>query len=55
MEAMDESAEWRLRYDKEVDRTKKCLQELQVVFNLLFGFSLSTLQSELKKKDLGCV
>ncbi|KAL9318892.1 hypothetical protein ACSQ67_015409 [Phaseolus vulgaris] len=30
MEAMDESAEWRLRYDKEVDRTKKCLQELQV-------------------------
>ncbi|KAG4982127.1 hypothetical protein AAZX31_10G050700 [Glycine max] len=29
-EAMDESAEWRLRYDQEVDRTKKCLQELQV-------------------------
>ncbi|KAL2323255.1 hypothetical protein Fmac_027634 [Flemingia macrophylla] len=29
-EAMDESAEWRLRYDVEVDRTKKCLQELQV-------------------------
>ncbi|BAT95922.1 uncharacterized protein LOC124842915 [Vigna umbellata] len=29
-EAMDESAEWRLRYDEEVDRTKKCLQELQV-------------------------
>ncbi|KAK7279351.1 hypothetical protein RJT34_24400 [Clitoria ternatea] len=28
-EAMDESAEWRLRYDEEVDRTKKCLQELQ--------------------------
>ncbi|TKY52924.1 hypothetical protein E2542_SST24446 [Spatholobus suberectus] len=30
-EAMDESAEWRLRYDEEVDRTKKCLQELQVL------------------------
>ncbi|XP_020213283.1 uncharacterized protein LOC109797599 [Cajanus cajan] len=30
-EAMDESAEWRLRYDKEVDRTKKCLHELQVL------------------------
>ncbi|XP_027935037.1 uncharacterized protein LOC114190382 isoform X2 [Vigna unguiculata] len=29
-EAMDESAEWRLRYDEEVDRTKKCLQELQL-------------------------
>ncbi|XP_014512877.1 uncharacterized protein LOC106771416 [Vigna radiata var. radiata] len=29
-EAMDESAEWRLRYDEEVDRTKQCLQELQV-------------------------
>jgi len=51
---MDESAEWRLRYDEEVDRTKKCLQELQVVFNLLFGFSLSSLQSELKT-DLGCL
>ncbi|XP_027366762.1 uncharacterized protein LOC113873021 isoform X1 [Abrus precatorius] len=28
-EAMDESAEWRLRYDEEVDRGKKCLQQLQ--------------------------
>ncbi|XP_061374251.1 uncharacterized protein LOC133316508 [Gastrolobium bilobum] len=29
-EAMDESAEWRLKYDEEVDRAKKCLHELQV-------------------------
>ncbi|KAL5148949.1 hypothetical protein HKD37_13G035902 [Glycine soja] len=29
-EAMDESAEWRLRYDEEVDRTNKCLQQLQL-------------------------
>ncbi|XP_073223913.1 uncharacterized protein [Cicer arietinum] len=28
-EAMDESAEWRLKYDEEVDRVKKCLKELQ--------------------------
>ncbi|RDX79952.1 Glucan endo-1,3-beta-glucosidase 11, partial [Mucuna pruriens] len=30
-EAMDESAEWRLRYDQEADRNKKCLEELQVL------------------------
>ncbi|KAK7392425.1 hypothetical protein VNO78_20864 [Psophocarpus tetragonolobus] len=30
-EAMDESAEWRLRYDQEVVRTKNCLHELQVL------------------------
>ncbi|KAK7345568.1 hypothetical protein VNO77_16173 [Canavalia gladiata] len=29
-EAMDESAEWRLRYDEEVEKAKKCLQELQM-------------------------
>uniref|UniRef100_A0A5B7AUT6 Uncharacterized protein n=1 Tax=Davidia involucrata TaxID=16924 RepID=A0A5B7AUT6_DAVIN len=27
-EAMDESAEWRLRYDEEVERTSKCVKEL---------------------------
>lgn len=30
-EAMDESAEWRLKYDEEVDRVNKCLKELQLV------------------------
>ncbi|GAU34565.1 hypothetical protein TSUD_29110 [Trifolium subterraneum] len=29
-EAMDESAEWRLKYDTEVDRVNKCVKELQV-------------------------
>ncbi|CAJ2656689.1 unnamed protein product [Trifolium pratense] len=29
-EAMDESAEWRLKYDTEVDRVNKCIKELQV-------------------------
>lgn len=32
-EAMDESAEWRLKYDKEVDRVNGCLKELQVFQN----------------------
>lgn len=32
-EAMDESAEWRLKYDKEVDRMNRCLKELQVFQN----------------------
>ncbi|KEH42235.1 transmembrane protein, putative [Medicago truncatula] len=44
-EAMDESAEWRLKYDKEVDRMNRCLKELQVVC-ILLQFSLSTFQSE---------
>ncbi|KAL5067878.1 hypothetical protein RYX36_018765 [Vicia faba] len=29
-EAMDESAEWRQKYDSEVDRVNKCSKELQV-------------------------
>jgi len=42
---MDESAEWRLKYDKELDRVNRCLKELQVVC-ILLRFSLSTFQSE---------
>ncbi|XP_024038600.1 uncharacterized protein LOC18038955 isoform X2 [Citrus clementina] len=30
-EAMDESAEWRLKYDKQVERVTKCTQELNRV------------------------
>ncbi|KAB1223830.1 hypothetical protein CJ030_MR2G009183 [Morella rubra] len=30
-EAMDESAEWRLRYDKEAERTTKCVNELRKI------------------------
>ncbi|KAI4300276.1 hypothetical protein L6164_033673 [Bauhinia variegata] len=30
-EAMDESAEWRLMYDKEVDKATKCLEELKAI------------------------
>ncbi|KAK7267671.1 hypothetical protein RIF29_20349 [Crotalaria pallida] len=29
-EAMDESAEWRLKYDEEAEKANKCLQELQM-------------------------
>ncbi|XP_019459332.1 PREDICTED: uncharacterized protein LOC109359212 isoform X2 [Lupinus angustifolius] len=29
-EAMDESAEWRLKYDQEAGKAKKCLQELKL-------------------------
>lgn len=45
-EAMDESAEWRVKYDEEVDRLRKCLRELQVVCIIFLGFSLSTFQIE---------
>ncbi|KAJ7976959.1 Acyl-CoA-binding domain protein [Quillaja saponaria] len=30
-EAMDESAEWRLKYDKEVNKATKCTDELRVI------------------------
>jgi hypothetical protein len=40
---MDESAEWRLKYDTEVDRLNKCIKELQVVC-IFLGFLLSTFQ-----------
>ncbi|XP_044473340.1 uncharacterized protein LOC123201840 isoform X2 [Mangifera indica] len=30
-EAMDESAEWRYKYDREVDKVKKCSKELSEV------------------------
>lgn len=32
-EAMDESAEWRLKYDREVERGNKCASELIQVIN----------------------
>ncbi|KAL6987404.1 hypothetical protein U1Q18_013151 [Sarracenia purpurea var. burkii] len=32
-EAMDESAEWRLKYDVEVERASKCTEELIVMKN----------------------
>ncbi|XWS59679.1 hypothetical protein CRYUN_Cryun08bG0142500 [Craigia yunnanensis] len=30
-EAMDESAEWRLRFDEEVDKASKCAKELEEI------------------------
>ncbi|XP_054805470.1 uncharacterized protein LOC129308383 [Prosopis cineraria] len=30
-EAMDESAEWRLKYDEEAGRARKCFEELQAI------------------------
>lgn len=37
-EAMDESAEWRLKYDEEVERATKCLTELIKVCTTLINF-----------------
>lgn len=34
-EAMDESAEWRLKYDVETERANKCLSELNMVLSFL--------------------
>ncbi|KAL9677713.1 hypothetical protein QQ045_005948 [Rhodiola kirilowii] len=36
-DAMDESADWRMRYDREVERASKCADELSKVF---FFFTL---------------
>jgi hypothetical protein len=33
-EAMDESAEWRLKYDEQAESATKCVQELQEVYSL---------------------
>ncbi|XVF07905.1 hypothetical protein REPUB_Repub06bG0179400 [Reevesia pubescens] len=30
-EAMDESAEWRVRFDEEADKTSKCAKELEEI------------------------
>lgn len=35
---MDESAEWRLKYDDEVDKARKCFEELQAVCILYWFF-----------------
>lgn len=43
-EAMDESAEWRQKYDSEVDRLNKCLKKLQVVCVLFLEFLLFIFQ-----------
>lgn len=40
-EAMDESAEWRMKYDAETERANKCLGELNMVLSISFGFLLS--------------
>lgn len=37
-EAMDESAEWRLKYDLEAERANKCLSELNMVSAISFRF-----------------
>lgn len=45
MEAMDESAEWRMRYDVEVDRSRQIQDELLKVhpsFSLSFIFDACT-------------
>lgn len=42
MEAMDESAEWRMKYDGEVERNKQVQDELQKV-HPLFVLTLVTL------------
>lgn len=39
-EAMEESAEWRLKYDVEAERASNCLKELMEVFLLFFRFCI---------------
>lgn len=39
MEAMDESAEWRMRYDVEVDRSRQIQDELLKVHPFFFFLS----------------
>ncbi|XP_020972429.1 uncharacterized protein LOC107628631 [Arachis ipaensis] len=65
-EAMDESAEWRLRYDQAVDRENKCLQELQRIKgtnnkfkilqkeNAILLERLETLKREVEDQKLKC-
>ncbi|KAL1332022.1 uncharacterized protein LOC107476390 [Arachis duranensis] len=65
-EAMDESAEWRLRYDQAVDRESKCLQELQGIKgtnnkfkilqkeNAILLERLETLKREVEDQKLKC-
>lgn len=46
-EAMDESAEWRLKYDVEVERSTNCakeLNEVQIQLNSFVGISFCALE-----------
>lgn len=44
-EAMDESAEWRLKYDEQAESANKCVKELQEVYSLASS-SFSSLLTE---------
>ncbi|XP_057984133.1 uncharacterized protein LOC131168594 [Malania oleifera] len=56
-EAMDESAEWRLKYDEEVERTVKCEKELlevkQSFEKLEDAASINTELEMLRKENVG--
>lgn len=51
MEAMDESAEWRMKYDGEADKTRQCQEELLKVKGALA--SANERLSVLRKDNLG--
>ncbi|KAL4352692.1 hypothetical protein GQ457_06G008530 [Hibiscus cannabinus] len=50
-EAMDESAEWRFRFDKEAERASKCAKELEVIKES-FGKKEDSTSSDIRLKML---
>ncbi|PPD71952.1 hypothetical protein GOBAR_DD31147 [Gossypium barbadense] len=49
-EAMDESAEWRLRFDEEADKASKCAKELDEVTPFLLSKFLVEIKESIGKK-----
>ncbi|XAR69094.1 hypothetical protein NMG60_11000562 [Bertholletia excelsa] len=56
-EAMEESAEWRLKYDEEVERSSKCAEELtklrQSLEKVEDAASINTKLEMLQKENIG--
>ncbi|XP_052172061.1 uncharacterized protein LOC127787982 isoform X3 [Diospyros lotus] len=52
-EAMDESAEWRLRYDKEAENSSRCSKEL-IEENMGLLERLESLKQQLEAEKLKC-
>ncbi|KAK3033718.1 hypothetical protein RJ639_034493, partial [Escallonia herrerae] len=55
-EAMDESAEWRLKYDEEVEKATKCVKELiEVLVEANTGLSSKVKAFQKKSEDAGSI
>ncbi|ONI03072.1 hypothetical protein PRUPE_6G236600 [Prunus persica] len=52
-EAMDESAEWRLKYDVEAERATKCMNELKQE-NMALVERMEAMKQELEAEKLKC-